>query len=102
MADLNEGRLDLPRSRPRFIAFGVATALLLVMLGARLFQLQVLSGEVYSERAAVTQTIDVPVPAPRGLVFDREGRPLVINTASWTVKARPADLPATGRSAILR
>ena len=102
MADLNEGRLDLPRSRPRFIAFGVATALLLVMLGARLFQLQVLSGEVSSERAAVSQTIDVPVPAPRGLVFDREGRPLVINTASWTVKARPADLPAARRSAILR
>lgn len=102
MADLNEGRLDLPRSRGRFIAFGVVTALLFVMLGARLFHLQVLSAEFYVARAEAMQTVDVPIPAPRGLVFDREGRPLAVNTASWAVKARPADLPVAGRAAILR
>ena len=42
MADLNEGRLDLHRSRARFIAFGVAAAIMLGILGGRLFQLQVL------------------------------------------------------------
>jgi penicillin-binding protein 2 len=102
MADLNEGRLDLPRSRARFIAFGIVTALLFVVLGARLFHLQVMSGEVYADRAQAVQQITLPIPAPRGLVFDREGRPLAINTASWTVNARPADLPVAGRMAILR
>lgn len=102
MADLNEGRLDLPRSRPRFIAFGVVTTLLFVLLGARLFHLQVLSGQLYAGRAEATRTVAVAIPAPRGLVFDRAGRALVVNAPSWTVTALPADLPLGGRSAILR
>jgi len=93
MADLNEGRLDLHRSRPRFVAFGVAAAILFGILGARLFQLQVLDGDEYAARAAAVRTVEVPLRAPRGLVFDREGRPVVVNVPSWTVKVRPADLP---------
>jgi penicillin-binding protein 2 len=102
MADLNEGRLDLARSRARFISFGVAAALMFAVLGGRLFQLQVVNGEQYAARAAATRTIDVPLRAPRGLVFDREGRPMVVNVPSWTVKVRPADLPADGVGGILR
>jgi penicillin-binding protein 2 len=102
MADLNEGRLDLPRSRARFIAFAVASALVLSVLGARLFHLQVVRGEEYAAQATRARTIEIPVRAPRGLVFDREGRSLVVNVPSWTVKVRPADLPATGTGRILR
>jgi penicillin-binding protein 2 len=102
VADLNEGRLDLPRSRSRFAAFGIAAALLLSMLGGRLFQVQVLNGSFYAERAAAARTMEVPIPAPRGLVFDRAGRPLVVNTPSWAVKVRPADLPPAKRSAVLQ
>jgi penicillin-binding protein 2 len=102
MTELDDGRMELPRSRPRFIAFGVVAALMLVVLGARLFQLQVLSSGTYRERVAAASTVDIPVPAPRGLVYDREGRPLVVNTTSWTVQARPADLPRAGRMTILR
>jgi penicillin-binding protein 2 len=99
MADLNDGRLDLRRSSARFIAFGIVTAILLTVLGGRLFQLQVVSGGEYARRAAADRTVDVPLPAPRGLIFDREGRPLAVNTPSWTVNVRPADLPdaRTGR-----
>ena len=102
MADLNEGRLDLPRSRARFIAFAVAAALVLSVLGARLFHLQVVRGEEYAEQATRARTVEIPVRAPRGLVFDREGRPLVVNVPSWTVKVRPADLPDAGKARILR
>ena len=101
VADLNEGRLDLPRSRSRFVAFGVAGALLLSLLGGRLFQVQVLNGSFYAERAAAARTVKVPIPAPRGLVFDRTGRPLVVNTPSWAVKVRPADLVPAKRDAVL-
>ena len=93
MADLNDGRVDLRRSRGRFIAFSVAALLVFTALGGRLFQLQVLGGEEYARRAAADRTVEVPIPAPRGLVFDREGRPVAVNTPSWTVKVRPADLP---------
>jgi penicillin-binding protein 2 len=102
MADLNEGRLDLPRSRVRFISFGVAAAILFSVLGGRLFQLQVVNGEQYAKQAAADRTVKVAVRSPRGLVFDREGRPVVVNVPSWTVKVRPADLPEQKISRVLR
>ncbi|HEY7464652.1 MAG TPA: penicillin-binding protein 2 [Candidatus Limnocylindria bacterium] len=102
MADLNEGRLDLPRSRPRFIAFGVAAAVLFAVLVGRLFQLQVVNGAKYAAEAAAIRTIEVPLRSPRGLVFDRQGRPVVVNVPSWAVKVRPADLPSDERGRILR
>jgi penicillin-binding protein 2 len=102
MADLNEGRLDLRRSRPRFIAFGVAAIVLITALGGRLFQLQVVQGDEFARRAAADRTVEVPISAARGLIFDRHGRPLAVNTPSWTVKVRPADLPEPSARRILR
>lgn len=102
MADLNEGRLDLPRSRARFIAFALVVALILSVLGARLFHLQVVRGEEFAAQATRARTVEIPIRAPRGLVFDREGRPLVVNIPSWTVKVRPADLPQNGTNRVLR
>jgi penicillin-binding protein 2 len=102
MADLNEGRLDLPRSGARFVAFAVVAALIFGVLGARLFHLQVVSGDEYAAEAVRARTVEVPVRAPRGLVFDRQGRPLVVNVPSWTVKVRPADLPAAETTRVLR
>jgi penicillin-binding protein 2 len=101
MADLNDGRVDLHRSRGRFVAFAVAAALLLLALGGRLFQLQVVNGEMYAGRAAADRTVEVPIPAPRGLIFDRAGRPIAVSVPSWTVKVRPADLPAADRTRVL-
>ena len=101
MADLNDGRVDLRRSPARFIALGIVTAVLLTVLGGRLFHLQVLSGDVYARRAAAERTAEVPLPAPRGLVFDREGRPVAVNAPSWTVKVRPADLPESQVARVL-
>lgn len=101
MADLNDGRLDLPRSRPRFIAFGVVAIVVITALGGRLFQLQVVQGDEYARRAAAVRTVEVPIPAARGLVFDRAGRSVAVNSPSWTVKVRPADLPERSRNRIL-
>ena len=101
MADLNDGRVDLHRSRGRFISFAVAALILLIALGGRLFQLQVVSGDVYAERAAADRTVEVPLPAPRGLIFDRTGRPVAVSIPSWTVRIRPADLSAADRSRVV-
>ena len=101
MADVNDGRLDLRRSRARFVAFGVAAIFLLVALGGRLFQLQVVNGDEYARRATADRTVEVPLPAPRGLIFEREGRPVAVNVPSWTVKVRPADLPETRIGSVL-
>ncbi len=83
-----------PASRARFVAAAVAAALLFGVLGARLFQLQVVEGAHYAARALAARTVEVPIRAPRGMIFDRAGRPVAVNTASWTLYARPADLPS--------
>ena len=101
MAELNDGRVDLRRSRGRFIAFSVVAIVIFTALGGRLFQLQVLGGEDYARRAAADRTVEVPIPAPRGLVFDRQGRPVAVNTPSWAVKVRPADMPDHERRRVL-
>src|SRR5439155_12507672 len=93
MADLNEGRIDLPRSRARLIAFALTAALLFTILGGRLFQMQVLNGTLYADRAVAARTVELALKAPRGLIFDRTGRPIAVNVPSWTVEAIPADLP---------
>ncbi|MEX1279026.1 MAG: hypothetical protein WEI16_08270, partial [Chloroflexota bacterium] len=93
---------DLQRSGPRFIAFGIIGLLLFTVLAGRLFQLQVIEGRARAEQAEAARTVDVAIPSQRGLVFDREGRPLVINVPTWTVAVRPADLPPARQNAVLR
>ncbi len=102
MADLDAKATPLP-SRARFVAASVAAVLVFGVLGGRLFQLQVVDGARYAARAEAARTVEVPIRAPRGLLFDREGRPLAVNTPSWTLYARPADLPTieSTRSAVL-
>ena len=48
-----------------------------------------------AEEAEAAHSVAVAIPSQRGLIFDREGRPLVVNVPTWTVAVRPADLPAT-------
>ena len=79
----------------------MVAALLLLALGGRLFQLQVVNGDVYAGRAAADRTVEVPVVAPRGLIFDRAGRPVAVSVPSWTVKVRPADLAEADRFRVL-
>ena len=93
MADLNEGGSEVPRSAPRFVALSVAAIVIFGALGGRLFQLQVLDGARYAARAIAVRTVELPLKSPRGLIFDREGRPLAVNTPAWTLEARMGDLP---------
>ena len=67
------------------------------VLGTRLAYLQIDRGQVYAARAEANRTTEAAIPAPRGLIFDRKGRVLVNNVASWTVKIVPADLPFSQR-----
>jgi penicillin-binding protein 2 len=77
------------------MAAAIIAVILFGVLAGRLFQLQVLDGAVYAAQAAAARTVEMPIRAARGLIFDREGRPVAVNTPSWTLYARPADLPTT-------
>lgn len=75
------------------MAASVAAVMLFGLLGGRLYQLQIVDGSRYAAQAVAARTVEVPVRAPRGLIFDRQGRPLAVNLPTWTLYARPADLP---------
>ena len=94
-------RPEVPRHGGRFLAFGVIGIILFAVIAGRLFQLQVIEGAVRAEQAEAAHTVTVAIPSQRGLVFDREGRPLIVNVPTWTVAVRPADLPEHRRAAVL-
>jgi penicillin-binding protein 2 len=62
----------------------------------RLWYLQVLSGEQYVRQANANRVRDLPIPAPRGQLLDREGRPIVTSTTTNAVQIVPSALPPAG------
>jgi len=58
---------------------------LMAMLVVNFWQLQVLRGKYYRSQAENNRIRPVAIPAPRGLLFDRNGRVLVDNRPSFNV-----------------
>lgn len=77
----------------RLILFRVAIVLLAGVLIGRLWQLQMVAGEKYRLLADQNRLRDVDLPAPRGVVYDRNGEILARNQPSFTVEVVPGDLP---------
>jgi penicillin-binding protein 2 len=59
----------------------------------RLWALQVLAGTKYVNQAQANSYRVLRQPAPRGLILDRNGVPLVMNAATTSIQLWPADLP---------
>lgn len=63
----------------------IAAFILLALLGARLYYLQVVKGSYYSERAENQRIRFIPIPASRGAIFDRNGKMLVDSRPTYNV-----------------
>ncbi|MEQ1645902.1 MAG: penicillin-binding transpeptidase domain-containing protein, partial [Pyrinomonadaceae bacterium] len=63
----------------------VLAFILLTLLGVRLYFLQIVRGDYYSDRAESQRVRFIPIPAPRGAVFDRYGRLLVDSRPTYNV-----------------
>ena len=73
------------KSRLRLIVVQALVFSLFATLFARLWFLQVASGEDYQAQAASQSVRDIVVQPDRGLIVDAQGRPLVANRSSWVV-----------------
>ena len=71
------------RARLRFVQ--VLVILLLGALTVRLYVLQVVRGDRYAEIAENQRRRRLPIPAPRGVIFDREKRVLVDSRPTYNV-----------------
>ncbi|MBX7145064.1 MAG: penicillin-binding protein 2 [Oligoflexia bacterium] len=74
------------------IALGIA-ALCLSLIILRLWYLQVLRGDFFREKSENNRLNTVYVPAPRGLIYDRNGKELVTNRPSVNIELVEEDAP---------
>lgn len=63
----------------------VPIALLFFILGARLWQLQIIQGQEYAAKAEQNRVRNIQLVAPRGVISDRKGRTLVENRPSFNI-----------------
>ncbi|MDX1934945.1 MAG: penicillin-binding protein 2 [Capsulimonadales bacterium] len=73
--------------------FALFIVLILLALVARLWFLQIVQGEDLRERSLSDRSLEVRTPAPRGIILDTRGRPLVTNSAQFTIFVNPEELP---------
>ncbi len=76
--------LELCKSRIFIMLCGVIVLFGVVVL--RLFSLQIVHGEEYRESVTTSISKELTVPAPRGGIYDRYGRPLAINQVAYSVQ----------------
>ena len=91
-------RRDLRRTRRRLALLGGLGAVLLLALLARIGWMQTAHSERFALLAEDNHLRSVPVPPPRGLIFDRRGELLADNRARYglaVVPAQAGDLDAT-------
>lgn len=69
----------------RVAVIQVLAFVMLAILGARLYHLQIVRGDHFSERAESQRVRLIPIPAPRGAIFDRNGRILVDSRPTYNV-----------------
>jgi cell division protein FtsI (penicillin-binding protein 3) len=95
-ADRGRGRR---LGRYRFVLASLLAGLAVV--SARLVYIQLVQGPAYAAMAKEQRSRELELPAQRGSIYDREGKPLAVTTAAKTVYAVPrevADAQAAARA----
>ncbi len=77
---------DLSQNLPiRLGTIQIIAFILLSVVGGRLYYLQITRGEEFVDRAYNQRIRTIPIPAPRGAIFDRNGRLLVDSGSTFNV-----------------
>ena len=87
MRQVREHKEDLLQRLPRLqlALFG-----LLLLIAARFWFVQVVSGDYYLELAENNRVRELPLKAPRGLIYERQGRLVAENVASYNLMLDPS------------
>ena len=76
---------DLRQAGLRLQIIYYLAIVIFVALIARLWYLQVINSQGFAERAQANRIRVIPIPAPRGAIFDRKGRVLVTSKRSYNI-----------------
>lgn len=80
------------KNKKRLIFIFAVFCIVCVLLVFRVGWIQVVASEKYAKLAIEQQTMDTPIPAKRGIIYDRNGKELAISAVTNTIWARPADV----------
>jgi penicillin-binding protein 2 len=89
---LNSGWSEIPALKKRFILLSFAAAGVFLLLVLRLWYLQVIAADRYLALSEKNRTRYVPIAAPRGPVYDRDGDLLVDNRPSFDISVLPSEV----------
>ena len=89
------------RSLSRFLTFALIVVIGVSGLTARLFYLQIVDGGRLATLAVHNRTVLEAIRSPRGLIYDRNGRPLVTNVPTFVVKLRPSEMTVEQRPVVV-
>jgi len=84
------GRRD--PGQKRIVAMSIAVSAALLVIVCQLWYLQVLEGGRFQEASDKNRIRIRPIAAPRGILFDRNGLPLVDNRPAFTLSLIPREL----------
>lgn len=73
--------------------FRLGLLVVFVIMVGRLFQLQILQGKSFQTAANDNRLEEIESPAPRGVIYDRQGVILTRNKPSFEIAIVPEDLP---------
>lgn len=79
-------------SRNRILLASYVIAGLFALFAIRLWQLQVLQGKEYRKISTENMLRIIKIPAPRGIIYDRTGIPLVKNSPYFYASLMPENL----------
>lgn len=64
--------------------------LVFILTGYKLYNLQIINGDKYTEIVEATTIKNISINAPRGDIFDKYGVPLAINKTTFNIKIDPS------------
>jgi penicillin-binding protein 2 len=89
---LNSGWSEIPVLKKRFVLLSLAAAGVFLLLALRLWYLQVIAADLCLALSEKNRIRYVPIAAPRGPVYDRDGELLVDNRPSFDVSVLPSEV----------
>ena len=96
MAERPEPRSWRQTAGPRLIILGVLLSVWMLAVFARLVDLQIVQHDALEKRAKRQQTRIVEVPAQRGDIVDRHGKPLAYTVEEDTLGVDPTEIDEPG------
>jgi penicillin-binding protein 2 len=93
---------DSQNLRVRLRLIQVLVLVLLGVLGVRLYLLQIINGSHYAEIAENQRIRLLPIPAPRGVIFDRNGHLLVDSRPIYSVILSREDTKGIDRFSLIK